>query len=78
MGTKWIGPEKPRSGGDWLGGALMHERARVRLLQEANMAEEHGDPQLAQQFRKFAEGHRQERDRAQRDEERRNVNRRRY
>jgi len=76
MGTKWIGPEKPRQGGDWLGGADMHERERVRLLQEANMAAEHGDLELAGRFREYAEGHRTDRDRIQRDEERRVMNRR--
>jgi len=75
MGAKWIGPEKPRQGGDWLGGAQMHERERVRLLQEANMAEEHGDLELAMRFREYAELHRQNRDRNQREEERRAMNR---
>jgi hypothetical protein len=74
MSAKWIQAERPQHG-DWLGGALMCEQGRVRCLQEADGAERRGEFGLAKQLRDNADVYRRDRDRIQREEERRAMNR---
>jgi hypothetical protein len=67
--------ERPTAGGAWLGNAAVSERNRVNCLEHADQAEARGDHEAAKSFRAYAETHRADRDRIQRDELRRSLNR---
>ena len=67
--------ERPLKGGRWLGNAKVSERNRVVCLEHADAAEARGDSAAAARFREFAAAHRADRDRTQRDELRRSLNR---
>ena len=70
------GAERPSSGGDWLGNARTFERHRRSALEAVLGAEKRGDEKAAAEMRTYAEGWRRERDRVQRQEENRVMNRR--
>jgi len=67
--------ERPARGGAWLGNAEVSERNRVLCLEHADEAEARGDEAAAARFRESANVHRADRDRTQRLELRRSLNR---
>jgi hypothetical protein len=67
--------ESPKAGGAWLGNAAVSERNRVSCLEHADEAEARGDAEAAERLRSFAATHRADRDRIQRLELRRQLNR---
>lgn len=67
--------ERPKAGGAWLGNAAVSERNRVSCLEHADEAASRGDEAAAERFRAFAASHRADRDRIQRLELRRSLNR---
>jgi hypothetical protein len=67
--------ERPRAGGAWLGNAAVSERNRVGCLEQADAAEARGDAGAAERLRALAASHRADRDRIQRLELRRALNR---
>ena len=67
--------ERPLKGGRWLGNAEVSERNRVLCLEHADEAEARGDEAAAARFRESANVHRADRDRTQRLELRRSLNR---
>jgi hypothetical protein len=67
--------EKPKAGGTWLGNAAVSERNRVSCLEHADEAEGRGDTEAAERFRAWAASHAADRDRIQRLELRRSLNR---
>jgi hypothetical protein len=67
--------ERPARGGAWLGNAEVSERNRVVCLEHADEAEARGDREAAERFRAHAAVHRADRDRTQRLELRRSLNR---
>jgi hypothetical protein len=75
MGAKWIKSERPRSGSDWLGNASVSEQNRISCLRAAQIAEDKGELELAGRMREYAAQHRRDRDRIQREEEHRAMNR---
>ena len=70
-----ISPRFWQSGGAWLGNAAVSERNRVTCLEHADEAEGRGDAGAAERFRAFAAHHQADRDRTQRLELRRRLNR---
>lgn len=67
--------EKPRGGGAWMGNALVFERQRRLVADEALSAEERGNENLAAELRTYEDGWRRDRDRAQRLENSATMNR---
>jgi hypothetical protein len=66
--------ERPPQG-NWQGNALVHERSRVRCLNEAEKVEGEGHPEEAAQYRELAAQAKAQRDRAHAEGLRRQMNR---
>lgn len=67
--------EKPAGGGEWMGNALVYERSRVESMTIVEKLERGGFHEEAAEWRERAAQATRERDRAQREEERRAMNR---